>query len=90
MVTASGLSGGVKATGVTIAILHRGFTAAGEEHYFWAERDFVTWNDAYATTCGGPPLCGNPDDCIDLPNPCSLAPTPVRAKTWGSLKASYR
>jgi len=61
----------------------------GGEYFFDAGPD-LTWNDPYGTSCGGPPLCGNPDDCVDPPNPCALGPTPARAQTWGRVKASYR
>jgi hypothetical protein len=62
----------------------------GDEHFAFLDREFVTWNDPLATTCGGFPLCGNPDDCVDPPNPCAHGPTPASRGSWGGLKASYR
>lgn len=63
---------------------------AGVERQFFPEQEYLTWNNLYGTCSTSGPLCGNPADCADPPNPCSAGATPAARASWGRVRANYR
>jgi hypothetical protein len=69
------------------------FDVSSDEKYFWAEREYLTWNDPTNSLTH----CPGVEDCLQSCDPhyvdigCGITPpTAARQSTWGSLKAAYR
>lgn len=62
----------------------------GAEHPITLDREYLNWNDPVnSTACPGAITCTPDCEPAGVDTTCAGA-TPVRAQSWGSVKASYR